>query len=261
MEQAIIEINDLWFSFNGQPVLKNINLKICRGDFLALIGPNGGGKTTLLKLMLGLLTPQRGVVRIFGQPPQHAVRRIGYVPQNVHINRNFPISVLDVVLMGRLRKGSRWRHSPKDRETARRALERFHMWEFHRRHIAALSGGQLQKVFIARALVTEPEILFLDEPTASVDAKGQTDLYNLLKDLNQTVTIVLASHDVMVLSGYVKSVACVNQNLLYHDAAEVTAEMLDMAYHCPVDLIAHGLPHRVLGTHARDSADGGERNA
>ena len=250
MNETIIAIKDLWFSYNGQPVLTNVNLSITRGEFLALIGPNGGGKTTLLKLMLGLLEPDRGEILIFGVSPRRAVRRIGYVPQNVHINRSFPISVLDVVLMGRLGmdKG-RLRHSRLHRTAARQALERLEMWPFARRHIGQLSGGQLQKVFIARALVTEPEILFLDEPTASVDAKGQGDLYTLLKELNEAITIILVSHDVMALSRNIKSVACVNHDLLYHDAAELTGEMLDLAYHCPVDIIAHGLPHRVLPTH------------
>jgi len=152
--------------------------------------------------------------------------------------------------MGRLRTGRGWaRHTRNDHRMAGEALGQLEIWNLRHRRIGDLSGGQLQKAFIARALVTEPEILFLDEPTASVDAKGQADFYGLLKKLNETITIVLASHDVMVLSSYVKSVACVNRDLLYHDAAEVTADMLDMAYACPVDIIAHGLPHRVLPDH------------
>jgi len=250
MDDTAIDIRDLWFSYNGQPVLKNVNLKIARGEFMALIGPNGGGKTTLLKLMLGLLEPDRGQIRILGRPPRQAVKRIGYVPQNVHINRDFPIAVIDVVLMGRLGMGKgRRRDSRLHRAAARQALERLEIWPLHRRQIGELSGGQLQKVFIARALVTEPDILLLDEPTASVDTKGQGDLYSLLKELNRKLTVILASHDIMALSGYVKSVACVNHDVLFHDAAELTGEMLDMAYPCPVEIIAHGLPHRVLGRH------------
>ncbi|UCF92693.1 MAG: ABC transporter ATP-binding protein [Desulfobacterales bacterium] len=250
MTTPVIEIQDLWFSFNGHCVLQNVNLKIFPGEFLALIGPNGGGKTTLLKLTLGLLDPDRGRIRVFGVPPRKAAHRIGYAPQNVHINKSFPISVLDVVLMGRLRARKGWtRHAPQDLSAAQKALEQLDMWPFRNRRIGDLSGGQLQRVFIARALVCEPEILFLDEPTASVDTRGQSDLYHLLRQLNETVTIVVVSHDLMVLSSYVKSVACVNRDLLYHDAAEVTGEMLDMAYHCPVDLVAHGAPHRVLCKH------------
>ncbi len=249
MDDTVIDIRDLWFSYNGHPVLTNVNLEVARGEFMALIGPNGGGKTTLLKLLLGLLEPDRGQIRIFGLPPRQAVSRMGYVPQNVHINRDFPISVIDVVLMGRLGMGRRRRDSRLHRAAARQALERLEMWDLARRHIGELSGGQLQKVFIARALVTEPEILLLDEPTASVDTQGQGNLYELLEELNKAMTIILASHDVMALSRHIKSVACVNHELLFHDAAELTGEMLDMAYPCPVDIIAHGLPHRVLPTH------------
>ena len=250
MNEPVIEVNDLWFAFNGQSVLRAINVTIRRGEFVAIIGPNGGGKTTLLKLILGLLRPDRGAIRVFGRPPHKVSHRIGYVPQNVHINKDFPITVQDVVLMGRLRTAKGWyRHSKSDRRAAQSALEKLDMWEFRDRRIGNLSGGQLQRVFIARALVTEPEILFMDEAMASIDTQGRSNLYHLLKELNKTLTIAVVSHDVMVLSSYVKSVACVNRNLLYHEAAEVTTEMLDMAYECPVDLVAHGLPHRVLCQH------------
>ena len=246
----IIEVHDLWFSYNGNLILKEVNLKIHPGDFLAIIGPNGGGKTTLIKLMLGLLKPDRGSIRVFGRPPREVVPRIGYVPQDIHINKGFPISVLDVVLMGRMRGGGGWRRfSNTDRMVARKALERIEMWEHRRRRMGELSGGQSQRVFVARALVAEPELLFLDEPTASVDTKGQTDFYDFLKELNKTVTIVVVSHDLMVLSSYIRSVACVSQQVFFHDAPEITKDMLEMAYHCPVELIAHGVPHRVFPTH------------
>lgn len=250
MDTPVIEIRDLWFSFNGQAVLKEVNLTVYQKDFLAVIGPNGGGKTTLLKLMLGLLKAERGSVRVFGKSPRQSAHRIGYVPQNVGYNKSFPISVLDVVLMGRLHLSRGRRQLSKgDRGIAQKALEQVGMWEHKNSHIIELSGGQQQRVFIARALVTEAEILFLDEPTSSVDTKGQTDLYALLKGLNETVTIVIASHDLMVLSTHIKSVACVNQYVQFHGSGEITGEMLEMAYHCPVELIAHGLPHRVLSTH------------
>ena len=250
MDSPIIEIRDLWFSFSGQPVLKEVNFTIHPGDFLAIIGPNGGGKTTLLKLMLGLLEPDRGTISVLGHPPKEAAPRIGYVPQEVGVNKGFPISVLHVVLMGRMRSGGGWRcFSRADRMVAQKALERVEMWEYHKHRMEELSGGQRQRVFMARALVAEPEILFLDEPTASVDTKGQTDFYDFLKELNETVTIVVVSHDLSIVSSYVKSVACVNQQLIFHDAPEITGEMLEMAYHCPVELIAHGLPHRVLRAH------------
>jgi len=257
-EAPIIEVQGVWFSYNGNQVLKAVDLTVYRGDFLAVIGPNGGGKTTLLKLMLGLLDPDRGTVRVFGRQPREVVWRIGYVPQNIGVNKTFPIFVKDVVLMGRMRGGGGWRpFSRKDQETARSALEHMGMWDHRNRHMGELSGGQQQRVLAARALVSDPEILFLDEPTASVDTKGQSDFYSHLKELNRTVTIVVVSHDIMVLSSYVRSVACVNRELVCHDAPEITADMLEMAYHCPVELVAHGLPHRVMESHEEaQDADG-----
>ncbi len=251
MTETVIQMRDVWFSFNGQPVLQEVNLRVPRGDFLVVIGPNGGGKTTLLKLILGLLDPVQGKILVFGAPPRKVSHRVGYVPQNVHINKNFPVSVMDVVLMGRLRTGRGWsRHTGQDREIARQALERMGLWECRDRRIGELSGGQLQRVFIARALVSGPELLLLDEAMASVDAQGRGEFYGALRALNRTVTIVAVSHDMMILSQDVKSVACVNRTLYYHDSGEITREMVDKAYRCPVDLVAHGLPHRVLGLHA-----------
>jgi zinc transport system ATP-binding protein len=249
MDTPVIEIQDLWFSYNGRPVLKDINLKLQRGGFTAMIGPNGGGKTTLMKLMLGLLKPDKGVVKVFGQSPQKAASRLGYVPQEIGINKDFPISVMDVVLMGRLNSFKGWsRHSRKDKMAAQKVLEQMDMWEYRNNRIGHLSGGQRQRVFIARALVTEPEILFLDEPTASVDSAHQSDFFSILKELNEKATIIIVNHDLMVISRYVKSVACVNRYLHYHDHAEVTGDMIQM-YQCPVELVAHGIPHRVLKTH------------
>jgi zinc transport system ATP-binding protein len=253
MDKPVIDIKNLWFSFDGEQVLQDVNFTLYHKEFLAMIGPNGGGKTTLLKLMLGLFEADRGEIRVFGRPPKQVAHRIGYVPQDIHINKNFPISVLDVVLMGRLRSGiSRSHYKKDDRITAQAALGKVEMEQFKNRHIDELSGGQRQRVFIARALVTEPEILILDEPTASVDAKGQAEIYTILKDLNEKVTILVVSHDLLALSSYIKSVACVNRRVHFHGAAEVTEEMLEMAYQCPVELIAHGLPHRVLRAHNGD---------
>ncbi len=256
MNTTIIETQNLNFSYEQQPVIRDVNLRIKSGDFMAMIGPNGGGKTTLIKLMLGLLNADSGSIRIFGKTPQDVSHRIGYVPQDVHVNQNFPISTSDVVLMGKLKPGKGWfRHSKEDRRAALLALEQVGMQKYRDQRIGKLSGGQKQRVLIARALVTDPDILFLDEPTASIDTKGQNEFYTLLKELNHKVTIIVVSHDLMVISRYVKSVACVNQRLHYHGHAELTGEMIEMMYSCkieetcPIELIAHGLPHRVLHEH------------
>ncbi|HSO18867.1 MAG TPA: ABC transporter ATP-binding protein [Desulfosarcina sp.] len=253
----IIEVTDLDFAYNGQRVLESVNLTVKEDDFVAMIGPNGGGKTTLLKLMLGLLKPDRGTIRVMGEAPDRVCHRIGYVPQDININRRFPITALDVVLMGKLAPGTRWhRNRTRDRRDALEALDRIGMADHASRRIGDLSGGQRQRVFIARALADRPKLLLLDEPTASIDTKGQTEFFSRLKRLNREVTIIIVSHDLLVISIYVKSVACVNRRLHYHQHAEITTDMLETMYPCapgevcPVELVTHGhLPHRVLGHH------------
>ena len=246
----MITVKNLWFSYDAQVILEDVNLTIKQGEFIAVIGPNGGGKTTLIKLILGILKPQRGEITVLGQPPKAAARRMGYVPQNTNISKVFPISVMDVALMGRLGKAGRAsRYSEADRRRAEEALDRVGMLEHKKSPVLNLSGGQRQRVFIARALASDPEILFMDEPTASVDQEWQAQIYNLLKELNKSITIVVVSHDISILSSYVKSVACVNRTVYYHDAAEITEEMLGKMYQCPVELVAHGVPHRVLQSH------------
>jgi len=259
---TIIDIKDLDFAYSGEAVLENVNLSVRQKDFIAIIGPNGGGKTTLLKLMLGLLTPVKGTVRVDGKPPQEASQCIGYVPQNVHTNLSFPITAIDVVLMGKLESKNRLaRRSAANRREAMAALERMEMEAHADKKIGMLSGGQRQRVFIARALVAQPKLLILDEPTASIDTKGQADFYRLLKELNQNITVLVVSHDLLVVSRYVKSVACVNKKLHYHDQAEITGDMLETMYPCtveevcPVELVAHGLPHRVLSDHEKQHDD------
>ncbi|MBF0100544.1 MAG: ABC transporter ATP-binding protein [Desulfobacterales bacterium] len=248
----ILEINDVFFGYNRQVVLENINLTIREFDFVAMIGPNGGGKTTLLKLILGLLKPHKGTIRVFGSPAQKASHFIGYVPQNIHINVNFPITALDVVCMGKLgpeKKNSR----NMDRDDALTILEKLSMSAYANRKMGELSGGQRQRVFIARALISNPKLLLLDEPTASIDSKGQSEFYDLLKQLNQELTIIVVSHDLLVISSHVKSVACLNRRLFYHAQSEITSCMFDSMYPnsecCPVEMVAHGLPHRVLQNH------------
>jgi zinc transport system ATP-binding protein len=258
----VIEIRDLDFSYNGEPVLKDVNLSVRHGDFMAVIGPNGGGKTTLLKLILGLLKPDRGTVRIDGRSARQASSCIGYVPQDVHANSSFPITAMDVVLMGYIDPKKRWRlPTASNRRDAVATLDRLGMAAYAGRKIGELSAGQRQRVFIARALVTSPRLLLMDEPTASIDTRGQADFYALLRELNKEITILVVSHDLLVISSYVKSVACVNRQLHYHDQAEITGEMLDAMYPptgdevCPVELVAHGLPHRVLMDHGKKRHD------
>ncbi|MGD9251516.1 MAG: metal ABC transporter ATP-binding protein [Desulfobacterales bacterium] len=259
---TIVEIKDLDFAYGGEAVLEDVNLNVRQKDFMAVIGPNGGGKTTLLKLMLGLLAPAKGTVRVDGKSPQAASPCVGYVPQNVHANHSFPITAIDVVMMGKLDPKKRWsRRSAAIRREAMAALERMEMEAHADKKIGMLSGGQRQRVFIARALVAQPKLLLLDEPTASIDTKGQADFYRLLRELNQEMTVLVVSHDLLVISRYVKSVACVNKKLHYHDQAEITGEMLETMYPCtveevcPVELVAHGLPHRVLMDHGKHPDD------
>jgi len=255
---TILEIKNLDFAYNGETVLEDVNLTVRQKDFMAIIGPNGGGKTTLLKLMLGLLTPLKGTVHVDGKPPQEASHCIGYVPQNVHVNHSFPITAMDVVLMGKLEPQKRMsQRSAAIRRDALAALERMEMEAYAEKKIGMLSGGQRQRVFIARALVAQPKLLLLDEPTASIDTKGQADFYRFLEELNQDITVLVVSHDLLVVSRYIKSVACVNKKLHYHDQAEITGDMLETMYACtveevcPVELVAHGLPHRVLANHEK----------
>ncbi|MGW8302791.1 MAG: metal ABC transporter ATP-binding protein [Desulfobacterales bacterium] len=256
MKDLIVEIKNVSFAYNGRTVLEDVSLDIRPGDFIAMIGPNGGGKTTLLKLMLGLLKPGKGSIRVLGDATEKASHHIGYVSQDVHINQSFPITAIDVVLMGKLGPNKRWaRRGAQDRREALEALERMEIEAFADSKIGELSGGQRQRVFIARALITKPKVLLLDEPTASIDTKGQAEFYGLLKDLNKDITILVVSHDLVAISIYVKSVACVNKRLHYHHQAEITGEMLEEMYPCveegtcPVELVAHGLPHRVLKHH------------
>lgn len=251
MSVPVVHAQGVSFAFNHHSVLEKVDLLVRQGDFLAVLGPNGGGKTTLLRLLLGILRPQSGRISVLGAAPGAMPRKVGYVPQHTNIHPQFPVSVEDVVLLGRLPHRLIWRDfKEEDRAAAKKALERVGLWDLRDRRIGNLSGGQRQRVFIARALATNPELLFLDEPTASVDREFQTALYDLLKALNVSMTIIVVSHDLSILSSYVKSVACVNRTLYYHDRAEFTQEMLEMAYHCPVELVAHGpVPHRVLKDH------------
>lgn len=249
--EEVVRIEKLWVRYNGEPILEDVNLSIKNDDFLGVIGPNGGGKTTLLKVILGLITPSRGEVSVLGKMPQKSRNSIGYVPQSNLFDRDFPISVWDVVLMGRYgNSGLFKRYGSEDKEAVRKALDTVGVLELKERQIGKLSGGEQQRVFIARALVSEPKLLLLDEPTASVDPAMQTEFYELLAKLKKQMAIVLVSHDISAVSIYVDKIACLNHQLFYHGSKEISPEILEATYKCPVQMIAHGtVPHRVLKEH------------
>jgi zinc transport system ATP-binding protein len=239
MNKPIVEITDLCFSYSGKEVLHSIDLSVNEKDFVAVIGPNGGGKTTLLKLVLGLLKPTRGSIKIRNRPPRSNDTTVGYVPQQIDHNLSFPATALDIVLMGKHNPDRRrfFGDSKGDRQDAMEALDKMGIGSFFDRKITDLSGGQRQRVLIARALVSKPELLVLDEPTASIDTKGQTDFYNLLKELNESLTILMVSHDLLTISSYAKSIACVNKRLHYHRMFESSSDLLDAFYSCSVEEI------------------------
>ncbi|NOX71972.1 MAG: ABC transporter ATP-binding protein [Candidatus Micrarchaeota archaeon] len=242
MIENIITINNVSLSYNGHDILKDVTFNIKKGNFLGLIGPNGGGKTTLLKIILGLIKPTKGNVIVADDA------NIGYVPQFSNFDLDFPIDVWDVILSARIKGKKPWsRMNENDRKVASGVLKKFGIYDIRKRQIGELSGGQKQRVLIARALATEPDILLLDEPTASVDTVSGEKIYDTLKELNaKGMTIILVSHDVGVLSKYVRDVACVNVWLFGHGDKKLTGEMMDKAYACPIDIIAHGHPHRVF---------------
>jgi zinc transport system ATP-binding protein len=254
--EPVIEIKGLWAGYEGHTILEDVNLTVRQSDFIGLIGPNGGGKTTLLKTLIGLIQPERGEIRVMGKSVAEGRCHIGYVPQFVDFDRQFPIRVWEVVQMGLLgcRKPLQ-RITGADRETIRYALEQVEMADLQQRAIGDLSVGQRQRVYIARALASNPQILLLDEPTASIDPQVAGTIYELLRRLNQTVTILMISHDMNAVSSHVKSIGCLNRRLHYHGDKEVTQDMLEAIYECPVDLIAHGLPHRVLSEHAHAAGE------
>lgn len=237
-----IEVRNLDFSYEKTPVLSNVNFSVNRGDFLAIIGPNGGGKSTLMKLIVGLLKPSAGEVRVFGEKVPSKKVSLGYVPQNTNGNLEFPITVEETVATG-------LPHFRPDPPKVRELLETVRMEAFSKRRLGELSGGERQRVLIARALASEPQILFLDEPSSNIDAKGQEDLYGLLAQLNAKMTIVIVSHDLMVLSRHVKSVACVNREVHFHSGSEITPEMMQNMYGLEMELVAHDVSHRILNAH------------
>lgn len=249
MTMPVIELRGVCVSFGQRAVLQDIDFKVDRGEFLALIGPNGGGKTTLLRVVLGLVRPQRGSVRVLGGEPAQMHGRVAYVPQFARFDLDFPIRVEAVVGMGLLAGGTLLRRSARDTVRVRRKLEQLEIGHLAERLVGGLSGGELQRALIARAIVSDPEVLILDEPTASLDLQSADAFYELLEKLSKEMTVVLSSHDVSGVSARVGSIACLNQRLFFHPTSELTPDLLAEAYGCPVDLLAHGVPHRVLREH------------
>ena len=239
-ESPAITLEGVTFAYDRDPVVVGADVKVPVGDFACIIGPNAGGKSTLLKLMLGLLTPQRGKARVFGRPPEQARRQIGYLPQSSHFDRHFPVTVKDVVLMGRLSEKHRFGpYRSEDHEIAEQSLREVGLLDVQNRRFSALSGGQRQRVLIARALACQPAILMLDEPTSNLDIRVEEQLYDLFQHLNERLTIVMVSHDVAFVSKYVKTAICVNRSVHTHSAHEVGGEIIQTLYGREIRLLHH----------------------
>ena len=230
----IISIENVSFAYDKQKILENINLTVEEKDFLAIIGPNGGGKSTLLKLILGINKIQEGSILIFGEKPSKNLSKIGYVPQNTNINTDFPIRVIEVVLMGHIgTKRPLFGYSKEEKMCAMGALTQVGMEKYAHHKIGDLSGGQRQRVMIARALCAHPQILILDEPTASIDIEGQKQIYRLLKQLNEQITIIVVSHDISVILNYANKVVHINKQLTEHT---LTSQEKNKKHFCEVEL-------------------------
>lgn len=235
MENTIINCENLSFGYQETAVLKDISFSVKAGEYVGIIGPNGGGKTTLLKLIMGFLTPNSGTLTLFGMQPQQAVRQVGYVPQAMRFDRQFPISVFELVLSGRLSRlpwyGS---YSRQDRLIASQTIERLGLKKHEHAAFGTLSGGQAQRALIARALVSEPKLLLLDEPTANVDAKAESDIYGLLKDLCGNITIMMVTHDLSTAIDQVQRVLCVQHTLISLQPQDVCEHFALGLYHRPL---------------------------
>jgi len=238
--ESVIVFKNLSFSYGAFPVLENIELVIEKGEFIGVVGPNGGGKSTLLKIALGLLEPNSGSVTVLGRKASRGRDAIGYVPQRATAVRDFPISVEDTVLLGRL--GSTrliGGYRADDRAAAEVAMDEAQILDIRNRRIGTLSGGQFQRVLIARALAGEPQILMFDEPTANIDPHVEKSIFDLLRQLNKRMTIIVVSHDIGFISQYVTRVACLNKNLVCHKTSALTGETIEEIYGSDVHLIDH----------------------
>jgi zinc transport system ATP-binding protein len=246
----LIDIRNITAGYEENIILTDVSLTIHDSDFVGVIGPNGGGKTTLLKTILGLLKPMRGEVVFHECMTEGNTHKIGYLPQINNIDRKFPISVSDVVKSGLMsRKRIIKRYEKKDIEFAGQLMQEMGIYDIRHKAIGELSGGQIQRALLCRALVNQPKLLVLDEPNTYVDNRFEKELYEKLRKLNEKIAILLVSHDLGTISTYVKSIACVNHSLHYHPGNIITPELME-AYECPIQIISHGdIPHTVLHTH------------
>lgn len=239
-EENIIRIEEMNFSYEScAPILENVNLTVRRGQSGCIVGPNGGGKSTFLRLLLGLLTPSSGAIEVFGVSPVAARSKIGYMPQYHQLDGAFPVTAVEVVLMGRMRRGFWGRFDAADRAAARAALAEVGIESLANRSFAALSGGQRQRVLIARALACEPELLLLDEPTANIDPGAEEQFYGTLEKLRQRMTVLTVSHDLGFVNREIDLVICVNRRVTVHRAGAFSAETANEVYHHQVNLIEH----------------------
>lgn len=247
----LINIDNIVAGYDNKIVLHDVSLDIWENDFLGIIGPNGGGKTTLLKIILGLLKPKSGSVRYFDGDKEVSSLKIGYLPQMNKIDKKFPISVREVVLSGLMAEKPRFRDfTAEQKQRAEEVIAQMGLQELAKRAIGDLSGGQLQRVLLGRSMVSRPKVLILDEPNSYVDKRFESHFYNLLEEISKESSIILVSHDIGTVLSMVKNIACVNETLHYHSGADISAEWLENKYACPIELVGHGdLPHRVLKNH------------
>lgn len=238
-KHPVLEIEKLSFSYDKEKILEDINLKVFDKDFLVLIGPNGGGKSTLIKLILGINKLQHGSIKILNQAPHKNLPQVGYVPQNTNVNINFPIKAIEVVMMGsNSHRPKLFGYKKEEIEHAMHVLKQVGMQKYANNKIGSLSGGQRQRIMIARALCANPKILLFDEPTSSIDIDGQKQIYELLKELNKKVTVIVVSHDLSVILEYASKVAHINKNLSFHDLSSVKKEFDTRNEHfCEVELL------------------------
>ncbi|WP_168566112.1 metal ABC transporter ATP-binding protein [Crateriforma spongiae] len=241
-----LRFKDVCFAYDREEVIHNVDLAIPEGSFVAVVGPNGGGKSTLMKLALGLLRPDRGHVRVFGQTPERLRCRVGYVPQHLRFDAAFPVSSLDVVLMARSDRHWFGPYRQEDRQKAKSALRRVGMAHLADRGFSHLSGGERQRVLIAQALVSDPDMIFLDEPTANVDASMEHEIYELLRELNQHKTVLVVSHNLNVVTRHASHLACVNRTASLERIGALTERQLHRFYRGDMTVFKHGTDCHVL---------------